>query len=409
MVYEHVCGGGFASEPISPSVLCEGFGMLRTLIADFKAAGHNVTTTVDSRIAMLNPPIEADYVVPVSSSKEAQANLQKISDEVDAVYVIAPETDGVLGSLVELVEQTNAASLNCSASAIEKVSNKAGFHNLLKKRGVPTPETLTFKVFDNVAEIKQAIRGGLNFPLIFKPSDGVSCCGLSVVRNEAQVAAAANKIKQESRSKQFLVQELIAGAAASVCLFSTGRTAVAVSLNHQDVVIETPEACSSYGGGSVPFDSPLQAETFKMAKEVVESFPNLRGYVGVDFVLTEDAAVVVEVNPRLTTSYVGLRAVANFNPAQAIITTVMKRKLPAHIENCGYAYFSKVNVPHPQGDTLQKTYAMDDVVSPPFPVSANATASALIASHGFTLEETKSRFSEAKKRVLNTINRGKKR
>jgi predicted ATP-grasp superfamily ATP-dependent carboligase len=145
MVYEHVCGGGFASEQIPPSVLCEGFGMLRTLIADFKAVGHNVTTTVDSRIAMLNPPIEADCVVPVSSSNEAQANLQKISDEVDAVYVIAPETDGVLGSLVELVEQTNAASLNCSASAIEKVSNKAGFHNLLKKRGVHTPETLSFE------------------------------------------------------------------------------------------------------------------------------------------------------------------------------------------------------------------------------------------------------------------------
>jgi tyramine---L-glutamate ligase len=407
MVYEHVCGGGFASEPIPPSVLCEGFGMLKTLIADFKAAGHNVTTTVDSRIAMLNPPIEADCVVPVSSSKEVQANLQKISDEVDAVYVIAPETDGVLGSLVELTEQTNAASLNCSASAIEKVSNKAGFHNLLKKRGVPTPETLTFNVLDNVAEIKKAIRGCLNFPLIFKPSDGVSCCGLSVVRNEAQVADAANKIKQESSSKQFLVQEVIAGAAASVCLFSTGRKAVPVSLNHQDVVIETPEACSSYSGGSVPFDSPLQAETFEMAKEVVESFPDLWGYVGVDFVLTEDAAVVLEVNPRLTTSYVGLRAVANFNPAQAIITTVLKRKLPIHIENCGYAYFSKVKVPHPKVDTLQKTYGMNDVVSPPFPVSANATASALIASRGATLEEAKSRFSEAKKRVLNTINRGK--
>jgi predicted ATP-grasp superfamily ATP-dependent carboligase len=407
MVYEHVCGGGFASEPIPPTVLCEGFSMLRTLIADFKAAGHNVTTTVDSRISMLNPPIEADCVIPVSSSKEAQANLRKISDEVDAVYVIAPETDGVLGSLVELVEQTNAASLNCSASAIEKVSNKAGFYDLLRKRGVPMPETLTFNVLDNIAEIKKAIQGGLNFPLIFKPSDGVSCCGLSVVRNEAQVSDAANKIKRESSSKQFLVQELIAGAAASVCLFCIGRKAVPVSLNHQDVVIETPEACSSFSGGSVPFDNPLQVETFEKAKEIVELFPNLRGYVGLDFVLTEDAAVVLEVNPRLTTSYVGLRAVANFNPAQAIVTSVLKRKLPTHIENCGYAYFSKVKVPHPQVDTLQKTYGIDDVVAPPFPVSLEAAASALIASHGATLKEAEAKFSEAKKRVLNIINRGK--
>jgi predicted ATP-grasp superfamily ATP-dependent carboligase len=96
LVYEHLSGGGFAAERISPSVLCEGFGMLKTLIADFKAAGHSVTTTLDSRIARFNPPIKADCVIPVSSSNEAKANLQTISERADAVYVIAPETDGVL-------------------------------------------------------------------------------------------------------------------------------------------------------------------------------------------------------------------------------------------------------------------------------------------------------------------------
>ncbi len=407
LVYEHVSGGGFAAEHIPPGVLSEGFGMLRTLIADFKAAGHDVTTTLDSHIARLNPPIEADCVLPVSSSKEAQVILQKISDGADAVYVIAPETDGVLRSLVELVEQTSAAPLNCSASAIEKVSDKAGFYDFLKKRGITSPETLTFSVLDNVSEIKRAIRGSLHFPLIFKPSDGVSCCGLSVVRNEDQVAGAVAKIKKESRGKQFLVQESITGAAASVSFLSTGSKVVPVSLNRQDVTIETPKAYSSYRGGSVPFDNPLQTEAFEAAEKIVKSFPDLRGYVGIDFVLTENEAVAVEVNPRLTTSYVGLRTVANFNPAQAIINAVLKHELPTYIEGCGYSYFSKLEAANPQVDDLQKTYGMNDVVSPPFPISENDAASALIASHGATINEAKSRFSEAKKRLLNTINRGK--
>jgi predicted ATP-grasp superfamily ATP-dependent carboligase len=409
LVYEHISGGGFASEPLSPSVLSEGFGMLRTLTADFKAAGHTVTITLDSRIAKLNPPIEADCVVPVSSSKEIQANLQKISSETDAAYVIAQETGGALRSLVELIEQTNSASLNCSASAIEKVSNKAGFHDFLEKKGLVTPKTLMFSVLDNIAEINQAIRGRLNFPLLFKPSDGVSCCGLSVVRNEDQVAGAIAKIKQASSSKIFLVQELITGDPASLCLFSTGSKAVPVSLNWQEVNLDTPEACSSYSGGSVPFVNSFRSEAFEAAENIVESFPDLRGYVGVDFVLTENGVVALEVNPRLTTSYVGLRKVVCFNPAQAIINAVLKRELPTHVESCGYAYFSKVNVPNPQVAALQKTYMMSDVVSPPFPVSTNAAASALIASPGATLNEAKSRFSEAKKRVLNIINRGKYR
>ena len=407
LVYEHVSGGGFAEETVPPSVLSEGFGMLRTLISDFEAAGHSVTTTLDSRIARLNPPIDADFVVPVFSPREAKVSLRKISESSDAAYVIAPETDGLLRSLVEVVEQTGAASLNCPASAIEKVSDKVVFYKLLKKLGLPLPETIMFSVADDLKEIKKAVRGSLNFPVIFKPSNGVSCCGLSVVSNEEQVADAVDKIKKESSSKHFLVQELIKGAAASVSLLATGSNAVSISLIRQDVTIEMPEACSSYGGGLVPFDYPLQAEAFEVTEQIVKSFRDLRGYVGADLVLTEEKAVVIEINPRLTTSYVGLRRVANFNPAQAIVNAVLKRELPTHTRSCGYTYFSKAEMPNPEIDALQKIYGVNAVVSPPFPVSENGAASALIASHGATLKEATSRFREAKKCVLNTINRGK--
>jgi predicted ATP-grasp superfamily ATP-dependent carboligase len=402
LIYEHVSGGGFAGEAIPSSVLSEGFGMLRLLISDFEASGHNVTTLLDSRIARLNPPIDADCVVPVFSSQDARANIRKISESADAAYVIAPETDGLLQSLVEFVEQTGVASLNCQARTVEKVSNKAFVYDFLKKAGINTPETIVFSVADDLEEIRKAIRGWLDFPLIFKPSNGVSCCGLSVVRNKDQVASAIGKIKKASGSTQFAVQELINGADVSVSLFSTGNKAVSVSLNRQDVTIEAPEGFSSYTGGLVPFNHPLRADAFEVAEKIVKSFPDLRGYVGVDFVLTEEEAVAIEVNPRLTTSYVGLRRVANFNPAQAIINAVLKRELPTNMQNCGYAYFSKVEMPNPTVNNLEKTYGMDGVVSPPFSVSENGFAWTLIASHGSTPKEAASRFREAKKRVLST-------
>jgi predicted ATP-grasp superfamily ATP-dependent carboligase len=405
LVYEHVSGGGFADAPMPPSVLSEGFGMLRTVIVDFRAAGHTVTTLLDSRISRLNPPIDADCVVPVFSPQEAHENIQKISEQADAAYIIAPETDGVLQSLVELVDQTGVASLNCSARSIKKVSDKAVFYDFLKKMGLRVPQTMTFSIDNDLKEIKKAVRD--TFPLIFKPANGVSCSGLSVVRNEDQVAGAVGKIKKETSNKQFVVQELIEGAAASVSLLSTGGEALAISLNHQDVKIGTPETSSSYSGGSVPFENPLRAEAFEAAEKIVKSFRDLRGYVGVDFVLTEDKAVAIEVNPRLTTSYVGLRSVASFNLAQAIINAVLKHKLPAHNQSCGYACFSKLETPNPPMDALQRTYGMDEVVSPPFPVSETNAASALITTRGATSEEAEGKIREAKKRVLNTISRGK--
>jgi predicted ATP-grasp superfamily ATP-dependent carboligase len=400
LIYEHVSGGGFADEAIPANVLSEGFGMLRSLISDFKASGHSVTTFLDSRIARLNPPIDADCVVPVFSSQDARANICKILESVDAAYVIAPETDGLLQSLVELVEQTGAVSLNCKARTVGKVSDKAFVYDFLKKLGVRMPETLMFSLADDLEEIKKAIRGRLNFPLIFKPSNGVSCCGLSVVRNKDQIAGAIGKIRKESSSMQFAVQEFIKGADVSVSVFSAGTEALSVSLNQQGVMIEAPEGFSSYTGGVVPFEHPLRAEAFEVAEKIVKAFRDLRGYVGVDLVLAEEEAVAIEVNARLTTSYVGLRRVASFNPAQAIINAVLKRELPTDIQNCGYACFSQVKMPNPTISALQKTYGMNEVVSPPFSVSESGVACSLIASHGFTLEESKLEFREAEKRVL---------
>jgi predicted ATP-grasp superfamily ATP-dependent carboligase len=403
LIYEHVSGGGFADEPIPSGVLSEGFGMLRTLISDFKAAGHYVTTTLDSRLARLNPPLGADCIVPVFSSREVQVAIRKVSASADAAYVIAPETEGVLQSLVESVEQTGVASLNCPASTIGKVVDKVVLQASLKKLGVPTPETIMFSVADGVEEIKRAIHGRLNFPLIFKPSNDVGCCGLSVVRNERQVAGAVGKIKRESPNKRFLAQELIKGAAASVSLVSTGSEALSISLNRQDVTIGVPDAISRYNGGLVPFDHPLRRRAFAVAEKIVKSFRDLRGYVGVDLILTEEEAVAIEVNPRLTASYIGLRRVVDFSPAEAIVNAVLKRELPTNIQSCGYAFFSKVETPLPTIDALQKTYEINEVVSPPFPVSSSGTACALVSSYGATVKAATARFREAKKRVLTTI------
>jgi predicted ATP-grasp superfamily ATP-dependent carboligase len=407
LIYEYVSGGGFAGKSIPSSILSEGFGMLRTLISDFKAAGYFVATVLDLQLAVLHPPIEADCIVPVSSSREAEAAIQKISESADAAYIIAPESNHVLQSLAERMEQAGVHSLNCRASAIRKVSDKAILLDRVKKMGLLTPATIMVSALEDVVEIKQTISSKLEFPLIFKPVDGVSCGGLSVVRNENQVASAVDKVNRESSSKYLMVQELIQGIAVSVSLISTGNEALPISLNKQGVSLMTPEAISTYNGGLVPFNSPLEREAFATAEKIVRSFRGLRGYIGVDLVLTEKEPVVIEVNPRLTTSYVGVRRVVSFNPAQAIINSVLERELPADNKSVGYAFFSKVKTPTPTTEVLQKTYKMDELVSPPFPVPCSSTACALVLSHRATLKEATAGFREAKKRLLSITVRGR--
>jgi predicted ATP-grasp superfamily ATP-dependent carboligase len=402
LVYEHASGGGFAGERIPPAILSEGYGMLRTLISDFKAEGCNIATFLDSRLKALNPPVETDNIIWISSQKELDDNLRKLSGSVDAVYVIAPESGQVLQKLVEIVEARGGSSLNCQIDAIKKASNKMTICEVLEKSGLRFPETVTMSFLEDLSHIKRIV-SELGFPVVFKPIDGVGCSGLSVVRDATQIAAAVEKIMRGSSNEFFIAQKLIKGVSASVSLISTGEKALPITLNKQMVTLAPPHLQSRYNGGIVPFTHSLEKEALKAAQMAVNSLKGLKGYVGVDMILAKDGPVVMEVNPRLTTSYIGLRKVINFNPAQALIDAKFKQKLPENVRSLGYVFFSKVKVPSPNPLILSKIYKLDEVVSPPFPLLDNESAYALLASYSTRLKNAETAFYRAKKRLLSIL------
>jgi predicted ATP-grasp superfamily ATP-dependent carboligase len=80
----------------------------------------------------------------------------------------------------------------------------------------------------------------------------------------------------------------------------------------------------TYRGGALIREPVLAERATSLALRSLEAMPPALGYVGVDLVLGEapDGSddVAIEVNPRLTTSYVGLRAVMKQNLAQAMLS-----------------------------------------------------------------------------------------
>ncbi len=77
----------------------------------------------------------------------------------------------------------------------------------------------------------------------------------------------------------------------------------------------------AYLGGRRIMDRSHCQRASSLAQAAVAALPCPVGYAGVDLVLaslpSED--VVIEVNPRLTTSYVGLRQIAEVNLAAAML------------------------------------------------------------------------------------------
>jgi tyramine---L-glutamate ligase len=376
---------------------------LRTVASDFKAAGHEVTILLDDRISKLNPPINADCTVPVIYPEEITRFLTSLASINDASYIIAPETGQILESYVALMEKTGKISLNSQSSAIKQVANKINLQKILQKNQVNTPDSLVFNLDENLTAIKREIKEKLCYPIIFKPADGVSCSGLSIVNDDSQIKSAIEKIKAESSVKQFIVQEFIIGKAASVSLLVSNGKALAISLNKQNVNVAFPNTTSSYHGGCVPFNNSLKEEAFLMAEKAVECFSGLRGYVGVDFVLGKDKPFVVDVNPRLTTSYVGLSQTVSFNVSQALIDAVSRSRLPTNFETKGFTCFEKVESTKPTDAAFKQLSKVAAVLSPPFTLDDSDKAVSMVDGHGRSLKIACLHLEEAKKCLLDTI------
>jgi predicted ATP-grasp superfamily ATP-dependent carboligase len=85
----------------------------------------------------------------------------------------------------------------------------------------------------------------------------------------------------------------------------------------------TTDGRFKYLGGELPLTPALASRATALALSAVRTLPEARGYLGFDLVLGARADggddVVIEINPRLTTSYVGLRAACQQNLAAAML------------------------------------------------------------------------------------------
>jgi predicted ATP-grasp superfamily ATP-dependent carboligase len=398
-LYEHISSGGLALETLPSNLLCEGFAMLRCLASDFKSAGHDVTVLLDERLAKFDNMLEANPIVKISSKEQIEEYILNSHGILDAFYLIAPESNRILYSLVEKVESSRFVSLNSYSKAIAEVTDKVKLYRHLSKLKMNTPKTIVFDIESAPHKVVDVIEEVMGFPVIFKPNSGAGCSGLSIVRNRNHISDAIFKISKEYSKGIFIVQEFIEGTTASVSLIATEKGVLPISLNMQRVTLENPSGFSSYDGGEVPLDNPLKEQAFALAKKLVESFVGLRGYIGVDLVLTGTSVYILEINPRLTTSYVGLRKVVNFNIAQAIVDSVLKKELPVSVQNSGYALFLKKDFSCLKPNCLEEICSMGTVVSPPFPIDEAGTAFGLIETYGATREEAVRELKDVKAKI----------
>lgn len=314
-----------------PSIVIEGRAMLQGLLEDFDSKNTSFLISHQSL------PLEVGSCQARIISKNVDEWLEEDLSYYDACLPIAPEEDFILYRITRAIEKHGLKVIGSLSEGVFTCSDKWETYQALKNI---SPLINTEKIFfDDLKENTTSIKGLIDYEKlkVVKPADGVSCSGVRIVDSQRKLMAAALQIKKNSSSPFFLLQDFVEGDSCSVSLLSDGHKAIPISLNLQDININ--DSYIDYNGGKTPLDHPLKYEAFYVAKKAVESIRGLRGYVGVDLILG-DHVHLVEINSRITTPYIALRKLVNFNLGQAVLDAA-QGNLPHTIRLDGEAYFSK--------------------------------------------------------------------
>lgn len=328
-------GGGWAGPDPPASLAVEGRAILRAVLSDFRAWGRfPVVTTIAGRrrgVSHFADSLPADRVVSLDA-EVYPTTLVRLAQQCGAALIIAPESGGTLERLSALLHDAGVRLLGSLSEGVAVAADKWECHRRFVRAGLPTPETVLTTV-DGAAPAADE----LGYPLVVKPMDGAGCEGVGFVpRADWLAPALAHPAIQ--REDRLLLQRYVAGTHASVSLLVAEGESIALSLNEQRVRVGLPFA---YRGGVASISHPRRGQALDLARRAVSLVPGLRGYVGVDLMLRHDGCSLIEINPRLTTSYVGLRRVIDLNMAEAVWRACCESTLPKVVVTTGEAAFGE--------------------------------------------------------------------
>ncbi len=316
LVHEYVVGGGWPEPELPQPLGGEALALLSAVVEDLRAwGGLPIVTTCDRRLPL--GAVQADRVVPLSP-QVYPGGLIDVARSCGAALLIAPEGGRVLECVTRDLAAAGVHVLGSAPGAVARAADKWQLYGLLHAAGLPVPATRL------VAPPKVlAVAQEIAYPVIVKPRSGAGCERVCLVQDAAEWTRALH-VCEPSR-EDLLVQEYVAGTAASVSLLVADGAASVLGMNEQRMHFGIP---CEYTGGVAGIAHERREEAFSLARQAVSLLPGLRGYVGVDMVVSDSGCQLIEVNPRLTTSYIGLREALSIDLGEALWRACVDGVLP---------------------------------------------------------------------------------
>jgi len=291
--FDYLVEGGAMTRSLPRSFVRQGGMLFDALLADLAAVpGVEVCT-------MAQGAPDASAVGGAQPRASFDARFAACVAAADAVWPLAPESEGLLENLSREILRAKRILLGSAPGAVRVAASKIKLARALADGGVATVPT--YRPHAALPDCEGA--------WVVKPEDGVGCLDTRLFSDRAAALAWI----RTSAAQGYVLQPFIAGKLGSLSLMCCDGTARLLARNLERVAVRDNRFhfLGSTVNGLADPDGALE----RLAQQVAAALPTLWGYVGVDIILGERGAVVLDVNPRLTAAYAGLHASIGCNPA----------------------------------------------------------------------------------------------
>lgn len=273
--------------------------------------------------ARLNPSVytKNNLVVGASNFKKV---FKKALKQVDYVWLIAPETGGALLALTELClaveeKEDGPILLGCGYN-----STLAGTSKTLSYEAMQVANIVTLPVYSGDDLIQQVFFDEvLQLDVrkwVAKPEDGAGCVGLKIFEDLLELR---DWLKQDNQYLHYFAQPFQPGISASLSMLCREGKAWLLSCNQQHIHIKGSQITLT--GITVNGLLTYWQRFETLARKIANMLPDALGYIGVDVLIDaeNDKIYVIDINPRLTSSYAGMREATGHNPAKMILDCIL--------------------------------------------------------------------------------------
>lgn len=313
LIFEYLTGGGWNKNSLSQDLAAEGLLMLTALINDLQLLGeHQLQVLIDTRLKPLEFASSKLELIPVYANDNILDKFSQTLATCDAVWIIAPETNNILFELCQLVETTDKILLTSPTTAITLTADKWHCYQHLSKHQIAT---VTSQLLTTESVFSHNI--------VVKIRDGVGCEDCVLIQSATELQQFIGQCKNLSN---YVLQPYITGNNYSISAIFQHVTAELICLNRQIIQLNQGKfkllACE--------IELQLQHQMHELTllvQQIAQAIPSLWGYVGIDLILHQGKWLVLEINPRLTSSYAGINHNLDINPAALVLKLLNQKPL----------------------------------------------------------------------------------